>query len=541
MHLSIMLIKVNSRSGHPCKSYFCKEIKCMNKINWLKSLMAITLLVITGFQLYWLKDSYDREKRSLDIKANVHFQETVRHLQAVKLKMIDPSFTDSAHGKMKVFISDDMPPDPEDHVNGLPPRQEIITMVNSMRNKLNDSLKKEHKENETMLISVNKTSYNRYHDSMRSTVDQKIEISGGKAFQYLYQVDSLQDSIKVMEISTAYAKALRQEKLNVPFNILRLVNTPHHEMPDMSEVTVGFVHPVTYKLQLGNSLPYLVKKISLPILFSLFLVGVTLLSFILLYRAVMQQRRLGVIRNDFISNVTHELKTPIATVGVAIEALRNFNALQDPARTKEYLDISSNELQRLSLLVDKVLRLSMFENEQISLQKESFDLAGVIQQVIATMKLQLEKQHAIVAFEVKGDQTIINADKLHIISVVYNLLDNALKYSKEDPDIKIDIISRKQYVELRVQDKGIGIAPEYKSKIFDKFFRVPGGNRHNVKGYGLGLSYVDYIIKRHKGYIEVDSKPGEGSVFIVKFPYEENGIIDYSDNPEIKIKKEIWP
>ena len=513
----------------------------LNKINWLKSLMAITLLVITGFQLYWLKDSYAREKRSLDIKANVYFQETVRHLQAMKLKMIDPSFNDSGHGKMKVFISDDMPPDPREHISGLPPRQEIITMVNSMRNKLNDSLKKEQKENETMVISVNKTSYNRHSDSLRSTVDEKIEIGGGKAFQYLYQVDSLQDSIKVSEITNAYAKTIQQEKLSVPFNILRMDSTRQQDMPDMSEVTVGFVHPVTYKLQQGNSFPYLLKKISIPILFSLFLVGVTLLSFILLYRAVMQQRRLGEIRNDFISNVTHELKTPIATVGVAIEALRNFNALQDPAKTKEYLDISSNELQRLGLLVDKVLRLSMFENEQISLQKESFDLAEVTQEVIATMRLQLEKQHAIVAFEIKGNRTVITADKLHILSVVYNLLDNALKYSKDEPRINISINSHDQYVEMRVQDNGIGIAAEYNSKIFDKFFRVPGGNKHNVKGYGLGLSYVDYIIKRHHGFIEVESKPGEGSVFIVKLPYEEAGVIYNSDNPVIKVKKEIWP
>src|SRR6185436_11622670 len=132
----------------------------------------------------------------------------------------------------------------------------------------------------------------------------------------------------------------------------------------------GFAHPVTYQLSLTNNTTYLLKKILLPILFSLFLVGVTILSFVLLYRNLLRQHRLSEIKNEFISNITHELKTPIATVGVAIEALKNFNAIDDPQKTKEYLDISSNELQRLSLLVDKVLKLSMFEKREIELNKE---------------------------------------------------------------------------------------------------------------------------------------------------------------------------
>jgi two-component system phosphate regulon sensor histidine kinase PhoR len=270
-------------------------------------------------------------------------------------------------------------------------------------------------------------------------------------------------------------------------------------------------------MNLGNTFPYLVKKLASPILFSLFLVGVTILSFLLLYRNLQRQKRLAEIKNEFISNITHELKTPIATVGVAIEALRNFNAINDPQRTKEYLDISQNELHRLSLLVDKVLKLSMFEKKEIELKYETLNLKDVVDEVVSSMKLQIEKHHANVAVNTEGD-TSLQGDRLHLLSVIFNLLDNALKYGNGKTAVKFDIKEKENAVELSVADNGIGISPEYKDKVFEKFFRIPSGNRHNTKGYGLGLSYVSHVIQRHKGNIEVESQPGLGTQFIITLP-----------------------
>ena len=284
-------------------------------------------------------------------------------------------------------------------------------------------------------------------------------------------------------------------------------------------MTIGFAHPVTYELSLGNSFGYLIKKLISPILFSLFLVGVTVFSFGLLYRNLQRQRKLTEIKNEFISNITHELKTPIATVGVAIEALRNFNAINDPQRTKEYLDISQNELQRLSLLVDKVLKLSIFEKKEIELKYELLDLKGVVDEVVSSMRLQIEKHHAIVSINTEGD-THLQGDRLHLLSVVFNLLDNALKYGNGNIAIKFDLKEKENEIELSVADNGIGISQEYKDKVFEKFFRVPLGNTHNTKGYGLGLSYVSHVIQRHKGKIEVESQPGLGSKFIITLPKE---------------------
>lgn len=225
------------------------------------------------------------------------------------------------------------------------------------------------------------------------------------------------------------------------------------------------------------------------------------------------------IKNEFISNISHELKTPIATVGVAIEALRNFNAIHDAQRTKEYLDISQNELHRLSLLVDKVLKLSMFEKKEIELQLEPVSLKEIVNEVVDSMKLQTEKYHAVVSVEYEGDLEL-QADRLHLLSVVFNLLDNSLKYSKGDPTVHVALKGENDKVVMSIKDNGIGIAPEFQDKLFEKFFRVPAGDTHNAKGYGLGLSYVSHVVKKHGGTITVDSHPGNGTEFIITLPKE---------------------
>jgi signal transduction histidine kinase len=176
----------------------------------------------------------------------------------------------------------------------------------------------------------------------------------------------------------------------------------------------------------------------------------------------------------------------------------------------------------------------MFEKKEIELNKEPFDLKGLIQEVLDTMRLQFEKSNAVVNFNSAGDNFIIKADKLHITSVIYNLLDNALKYSRENLIINIQLSQHHDIFEVKISDNGIGIAKEYKDKIFDKFFRVPTGNKQAVKGYGLGLSYVSEIIKRHMGYIYAESELGNGSTFIAQIPVKEAEVIWFDDNRSIR-------
>lgn len=351
--------------------------------------------------------------------------------------------------------------------------------------------------------------------------------------RFLSSNKTINDSIPVRLVDSAYRVELNKTNKKLKFSILfesykdsiQKIWTMKRDSTDAvvtDKVFVGYTTPYAYQAKFENTNAYVFGKMQMQIGGSLLVLLLVAGSFIVLYRNLLAQQRLAEIKNDFISNITHELKTPIATVGVAIEALRNFNAIQSPEKTKEYLDISAAELQRLSLLVDKVLKLSMFEKQQIELNKEPFDLKELMEETLKIMKLQFDKQKAKVSFTTSDHSFMLEADKLHITSVIYNLLDNALKYSKNNAliDVSLDMADQNQVV-LRVSDNGMGIAPEYQGKIFDKFFRVPTGDKHNIKGYGLGLSYVAEVVKSHKGSIVVDSEPGKGSTFIVRLPVRD--------------------
>jgi two-component system phosphate regulon sensor histidine kinase PhoR len=433
------------------------------------------------------------------------FRESIRSLQVSKLKL--DRMADSQQVS-EIIIHKKQMADQPIRIN-IQPDRKIEGLVDALNEKVKDTL-----------LSDKTIVFERLTPDSSSPASAQLKRQK-RLMQFLYDVDFLQDSIKVKEIHAALDKRLQQQSIQVPFAVTRLNNERDNEKNNekvFNEVTIGFKNPITYKLDLDNIFPYLIKRIAAAILLSLFLVAFTIVSFALLYRNVLKQKRLAEIKNDFISNITHELKTPIATVSVAIEALRTFNASMDAKKTKEYLDISANELQRLSLLVDKVLKLSMFEKKEIELQYEVLDVKTLVEEVTSSMRLQFEKHRADVSLSTKGN-TMVEGDRLHLVSVIFNLLDNALKYTNgSSPQINIQINGDEDQLQLSIADNGIGIPVEYKDKVFEKFFRVPTGNLHNAKGYGLGLSYVSHVIDKHKGTIKVDSYDGNGSNFIITLP-----------------------
>ncbi|MBD0295110.1 MAG: HAMP domain-containing histidine kinase [Flavisolibacter sp.] len=468
-------------------------------IRWMPLLMTLTILAIAGFQLYWLRKAYQREERTLEIRTNSIFRETVHSLQASKLKL-DKLMVDSLPQKVRITYKNSKN---EENELKAEPRQKIAAMVTALSERAEDESRGDH-----IIL--------REKDSTRGAPNYLLRKK--QLMRFLYDLDELQDSVTVREIRDTFSKRIAQQNIEVPFTISRLQKPKSHEKGRIfNEVTLGFRNPITYRLDLGDTTAYVVKRISAPILLSVFLVAFTIVSFTLLYRNLLRQRRLAVIKNEFISNITHELKTPIATVSVAIEALRSFNANMDARKTKEYLDISANELQRLSLLVDKVLKLSMFENKEVELKYELLDMKALVNEVAASLRLQFEKYGAHLSVASDGD-TQLEGDRLHLVSVIYNLLDNALKYSTDAAQVDVAIKGGDQKITLCIRDNGIGIPAAYKDRIFEKFFRVPTGNLHNAKGYGLGLSYVAHVVQKHGGTIEVDSAEGKGSQFIITLP-----------------------
>lgn len=525
------------------------------------------MLVIAGFQVYWLRENYKREKNALEVKTNLLFRETVQHLQDSTLKKklfvlfkdkgvkdfkrskefrgtrrvseadiavkVLGSLQKSLPGDSFPFNTMKIPPPGKmdndkrphlrtksrppgvfvqlDSINPQDIREMVVVNARSRRPPANiDSL------SSTLNF---RHSGEMGQDSARGRKAGRIEMvyfNNDNGDKVTVRMDSLvNDSIPLQKITSEFSAVLKEQKMQVPFVVLKQhMQAPPDDNFERHPFPGGFPD---YSLQLGDTVSFLLGKISMAILFSLFLVGITVFSFILLYRSLLRQHRLAQFKNDLISNITHELKTPIATVGVAIEALKNFNAIHDTKKTSEYLDISQQELQRLGLLVDKVLKLSMFENKKIEINADLVDLGTIVNEVVASLRLQLEKYHASISVHTEGDLNV-KGDKLHLLSVVFNLLDNALKYSKGDAAIEVEISGQAKEVILKVKDNGIGIPGMYREKIFEKFFRVPTGDKHDAKGHGLGLSYSAQVIRQHQGTIKVESKEGEGSVFIITIP-----------------------
>ncbi len=259
------------------------------------------------------------------------------------------------------------------------------------------------------------------------------------------------------------------------------------------------------------------KSMLINLLFSALLIALTGFCFVYVYRTIMEQKKLGELKDDFINNMTHELKTPIATITVAIEGLQNFNALNDPEKTQRYLETSREQLNRLNLLVTKVLNIAAFEGKEVELAITDVNIDELVQDVIRTEKMKLIK-HTNFNYLNQDDVKTINADAFHFRNVLLNLVDNAIKYSGAEVDVTITVYRQPGLTCIAVKDNGIGIAPLDIAQIFDKFYRVPTGNVHNVKGTGLGLSYIKYIIEAHGGSITVNSAVDAGSEFIIALP-----------------------
>ena len=237
-------------------------------------------------------------------------------------------------------------------------------------------------------------------------------------------------------------------------------------------------------------------------------------------RYLMYQKRLSDIKSDFINNMSHEFKTPLATINLATDALGNEKVRMHPAQIDKYLAIIKSENKRMNQHVELVLQTARLEKKELNLNRDVIDLSAVVLQAASLMEMQ---------FESKGGKIMCNAlpkvaiyaDETHLLNVLTNLLDNAQKYCTKTPLVEIKIQLSSNRCLLMVSDNGIGMSREEKDQVFDQFYRIPTGNLHNVKGFGLGLSYVKAIIEAHGGIIQVASEPGKGSTFTIQLPLNQ--------------------
>lgn len=283
---------------------------------------------------------------------------------------------------------------------------------------------------------------------------------------------------------------------------------PHDTFPQEQYLQVYFPEKDNYIL--GNIWSVLGTSFLMIIMFG----GIFYYS----VNTMLNQKKLSNIKNDFINNMTHELKTPVSTIGLALEVIRDKDITKTPEKTERYLSIIAEENQRLGTQVEKVLQIAQLEKGDVKLQFEVLNVNKVLQQVVKNLSVQAEQLNAKITVDFENENLRTSADKVHLTNIFYNLLDNAIKYSKENPIINITTETIEDQIFIKIKDQGIGIPKDQLSKVFDKFYRVPKGNLHDVKGFGLGLSYVKSMLALHLGKISVNSKINEGSEFIVQLP-----------------------
>ncbi len=272
-----------------------------------------------------------------------------------------------------------------------------------------------------------------------------------------------------------------------------------------------------------NIKSFVLKSLRWRIITSVFFTIIILLAFFLTVRTMLRQKKLGEIKNDFINNMTHEFKTPIATISLAVDAMRNEKVIQDREKMGYFSSIIKEENQRMNRQVETILKASQLEKQEVDLNLKSIHVHEIIQDVVDNFALQLEDKKGKVDLQLSAVNDLINADEVHFSNLVNNLVDNAVKYAKENtpPIIKLTTSSNGKLFTMRIEDNGIGMNRDTVKRIFERFYRAHTGNVHNVKGFGLGLSYVKTVVEAHDGDIKAESTLGKGSTFTVDLPLKK--------------------
>ncbi|MCK5079449.1 MAG: HAMP domain-containing histidine kinase, partial [Bacteroidales bacterium] len=273
-------------------------------------------------------------------------------------------------------------------------------------------------------------------------------------------------------------------------------------------------------LYFPNERGFLIGQMAGLLVISISLILIIIFSFTYTVLTIYRQKRLSEMKNDFINNMTHEFKTPISTISLACQALKDKDVIKTDKVYDAYIGVIGEENLRLGAMAEKILQSAVLEKRQLELNKEWFDIHEVIADVVSKIGIQVQIKDGNICTDFNAEPSKIHADKVHFTNLINNLLDNANKYTPQKPKIRVSTENVKTGIMISIEDNGIGISKKNQKKIFDKLFRVPMGDLHDFKGFGLGLSYVKVIVEYHKGSIWLESELKKGTKFDVFLPYE---------------------
>ena len=483
----------------------------------MAALMISSQLLLTAFVGYWLWGQYRGERTQLHGELTDEFSSVQDQLlDSVLMKhLVIPSLDDS----ILVRIHDRGPGAEKERTDTA---RVVITMQHTV-SEFPDSaefnaLKWEAAHtHDSLLHSIDVTSVisdeERMVRSVKLFIDSNPEAFQGDTGIFIYTMN-LDSTTLVRNMEEA------MEKNGWNFSLDWPGADPEGSGPDRKQGIVVGGPPLSHlpALMVDHYRGYLIRSMFPQILFALVLLVLSASAFLFAYRSLRRQLALSRLREGFISNISHELKTPVSTVKIALEALRTYDLQKDPGQSREYLDMAASELERLETLIGKVLHHQMLNHPSQILRKETCDLMDLTRGVLHTLEVHLRESGAKISLSGGEGPCNVLVDRVYVEGTIMNLIDNSMKYGGDPPEIQIMIECGEKDTTLSVTDNGPGIPEEYRNQVFKEFFRIPAGDRHNVKGYGLGLNFAAQVMAQHEGSIDFHNLPEGGCCFTLHFP-----------------------
>ena len=383
------------------------------------------------------------------------------------------------------------------------------------------------------LTSMDKIQLNK---KVRDKMVQKKAFVGDivKSLMEVNLFEPIEKRIKINLLDSFLLESLRDKEIHTAYEFgvydhngrIRLSNFKGegHKKLEMTTIQTDLFpndvigDPYYLKVYFPKQTSFLLKTNWIMLASSALIVLVIIYVFYWNLMTIINQKRNSEIKNDFINNMTHEFKTPISTISLACEALKDPDIGSNPTLVNRYIGMVNEENKRLGLLVEEVLQSAVLDKGEFKLKLENLEVNNLINSIVDKVEMKVKEKNGTIITNLKAHNTLVSADPVHLANVLYNLIDNANKYSKEQPEITIETEQEDDQLVITVKDKGIGISKENQKKVFDRLYRVPTGNLHDVKGFGLGLSYVKIIVERLGGFVTVKSQLGKGSIFKVYLP-----------------------
>jgi len=514
---------------------------------WIVTIfLSLAMLALVTVQAYWIRNSVASQQNQLELVVNqvlseisseLEYNETLLHiLEEVRPPMIrhqsratwnfQLDTRSMTGGTTREGIQLD-----EEITFYNPPRRPLKNpMVEMVDDSILVILAEDESQSDTILISAMnpgqvREELNRKLEEQQLLVDKIIR-------EMLTDEVNVEERISKSQIETLLRMKLSEKGVNMPFEyaVFREGTPPIYQSGQFTEFSGCqyyraalfprsiFGKPTLISLYFPGERQNLIRSTGLMAGTSLLITLITLVLFSLALYIIFKQKKLSEMKNDFVNNMTHELKTPISTISLASQMLSDRSIPDEQKNLSHISRIIQSESRQLGTQVERVLQMAIFDHGQLKLKDQEIDMHEIIETVAQNFLLQIERREGKLEFLPEAENSVITGDSVHITNVISNLLENAMKYTGRTPEIRISTRNEELFFVVSVRDNGIGIRKEDQKRIFDKFYRVPTGNVHNVKGFGLGLSYVKLIVEAHHGTIGLKSEPNKGSVFDIHLP-----------------------